>query len=100
MELSADALTNTIRDLNSSVCPELASTHWLENTEISTDKIVQAIEAMLNTEISFPDIYPGAVGAKSGSIITHSEFYEVSFFKKIDLQYTGQIGFHCMFKGI
>ena len=46
-------------------CPELASTHWLENTEISTDKIVQAIEAMLNTEISFPDIYPGAVGAKS-----------------------------------
>lgn len=51
-------------------CPEGAV--WMLNQEKSTDEILQAIEVALGVELSFPDIYPGAIGLQSiRGIITY-----------------------------
>lgn len=51
-------------------CPEGAV--WMLNQEKSTDEILHAIEVALGVELSFPDIYPGAIGLQSiRGIITY-----------------------------
>ena len=52
--------------------PETGMGPSLINAEMSTDKILQAMEAILGVEISFPDIFPDAVGAGSSrGIVTY-----------------------------
>ena len=52
--------------------PETGVAPSLTNAEMSTDQILRAMEAILEVEISFPDIFPDAVGAGSSrGIVTY-----------------------------
>jgi len=45
---------------------------WLANARTPTDEVLQAIESALGAQVSFPDIYAGAVGDRSSrGIVTY-----------------------------